>query len=87
MASSPMRKLRKSGAIDENGNLVTIPRLPSVAGANKPPGWRQWGAAEMGQHLLNLSLNRHAPLAILVRQRRLNTDPVLVDVTGCRACG
>ena len=53
-----MRKLRKTGAIDEDGNLVTIPRLPSVTGANKPPGWNRWSAAEKVQHLLGLSLDR-----------------------------
>jgi len=30
MASSPMRRLRKTGAVDQDGNVVTIPRLPSV---------------------------------------------------------
>jgi hypothetical protein len=34
-----MSRLRKTGAIDQHGNVVTIPRLPSVAGASKPPGW------------------------------------------------
>jgi hypothetical protein len=53
-----MRKLRKTGAVDENGNLVTIPRLPSVTGANKPPGWNRWSAAEKAQHLLDMSLDR-----------------------------
>jgi hypothetical protein len=53
-----MRKLRKTGAVDEHGNLVTIPRLPSVTGANKPPGWNRWSAAEKAQHLLGLSLDR-----------------------------
>src|SRR5215469_16199190 len=58
MASSPMRRLRKTGAVDENGNLVTIPRLPSVTGANKPRGWNRWSAAEKVEHLLRLSLDR-----------------------------
>jgi hypothetical protein len=31
-----MRKLRKTGAVDQDGNVITIPRPPSVAGANKP---------------------------------------------------
>jgi hypothetical protein len=53
-----MRKLRKTGAVDEHGNLVTIPRLPSVAGANKPHGWNRWSAAEKAQHLLSMSLDR-----------------------------
>src|SRR6516164_8499257 len=58
MASSPMRRLRKTGAVDDHGNLVTIPRLPSVTGANKPPGWNRWSAAEKAEHLLGLSLDR-----------------------------
>ena len=58
MASSPMRKLRKTGAIDEHGKLVTLPRLPSVTGANKPRGRNRWGAAEKAEHLLGLSLDR-----------------------------
>jgi hypothetical protein len=53
-----MRKLRKIGAIDEDGNVVTIPRLPSVAGAYKPLGWNRWSAAEKVEHLLGLSLDR-----------------------------
>src|SRR5262249_40370052 len=58
MASSPMRKLRKTGAVDPDGNLVTIPRLPSVTGAHKPPGWNRWTAAEKVEHLLGMSLDR-----------------------------
>jgi hypothetical protein len=53
-----MRRLRKTGAVDDHGNLVTIPRLPSVTGANKPPGWNRWSAAEKAEHLLGLSLDR-----------------------------
>ena len=53
-----MRKLRKTGAIDHDGNVVTIPRLPSVAGSNKPPGWNRWSPAERVEHLLGLSLDR-----------------------------
>jgi len=58
MASSPMRRLRKTGAVDQDGNVVTIPRLPSVAGSNKPPGWNRWSPAEKAEHLLGLSLDR-----------------------------
>ena len=58
MASSPLRKLRKTGAVDQDGNLITIPRLPAVAGGNKPPGWSRWSAAEKAQHLLGMSLDR-----------------------------
>jgi hypothetical protein len=58
MASSPMRKLRKTGAVDQDDNVVTIPRLPSVVGSNKPPGWNRWSPAEKAEHLLGLSLDR-----------------------------
>jgi hypothetical protein len=50
-----MRKLRKTGAVDQDGNVVIIPRLPS---ANKPRGWNRWSAAEKAEHLLSLSLDR-----------------------------
>jgi hypothetical protein len=53
-----MRKLRKTGAVDPDGNVVTIPRLPSVTGAHKPPGWNRWSAAEKVEHLLSMSLDR-----------------------------
>ena len=53
-----MRKLRKTGAVDQDGNIVTIPRLPSVVGSNKPPGWNRWSPAERVEHLLGLSLDR-----------------------------
>jgi hypothetical protein len=52
MASSPMRRLRKTGILDQDDNLVTIPRLPSVAGSNKPPGWSRWSAAEKVEHFI-----------------------------------
>jgi hypothetical protein len=53
-----MRKLRKTGAIDPDGNVVTIPRLPSVTDVHKPPGWNRRSAAEKDEHLLGLSLDR-----------------------------
>jgi hypothetical protein len=53
-----MRRLRKTGAVDQDGNVVTIPRLPSVAGSNKPPGRNRWSPAEKAEHLLGLSLDR-----------------------------
>ena len=37
MTGFPMRKLRKTGAVEQGGNVVIIPRLSSVTGANKPP--------------------------------------------------
>jgi hypothetical protein len=33
-------------------------RLPSVTGAQKPPGWNRWSAAEKVEHLLGMSLDR-----------------------------
>jgi hypothetical protein len=53
-----MRKLRKTRGVDQDGNVVTIPRLPSVAGSNKPPCWNRWSPAEKAEHLLGLSLDR-----------------------------
>jgi hypothetical protein len=53
-----MRKLRKTGAVDAGGNVVIIPRLPSVTGAHKPPGWNRWSAAEKVEYLLRMSLDR-----------------------------
>ena len=46
MASSRMRELRKTGAVDQHGIIVTIPRLSSVAGSNKPAGWKRWSPAK-----------------------------------------
>jgi hypothetical protein len=53
-----MRKLRKTGAVDPDGNVVTIPRLPSVTGPRTPSGWSRWSAAEKVEHLLGMSLDR-----------------------------
>jgi hypothetical protein len=53
-----MRRLRKTGAVDQDGSVVTIPRLPTVTNADKPPGWDRWSEAEKVQHLLGLSLDR-----------------------------
>ena len=55
-----MRRLRKTGAIEQDGNVLTIPRLPPVAGASKPPGWNRCPADEKLEHLLGLSLDRMA---------------------------
>jgi hypothetical protein len=46
------------GARIDDRNVVTIPRLPSVTGANRSPGWNRWSAAEKVEHLLGLSLDR-----------------------------
>jgi hypothetical protein len=53
-----MRRLRKTGAIDQDGNVVTIQRLLSITGPNGPPGWTRWSAAEKVEQLLGLSLDR-----------------------------
>ena len=53
-----MRKLRKTGAVDPDGKVVTIPRLPSVTGVHKPTGWNRRSAAEKVEHLLGVSLDR-----------------------------
>jgi hypothetical protein len=47
------------GALDPTtGEVVVIPRLPSVTGADKPPGWNRWSEGEKVQDLLGLSLDR-----------------------------
>jgi hypothetical protein len=51
-----MRKLPTTGAVDQDGNIVTIPRLPSVTGSNKPLGWNRWSAAEKAEDLLGSAL-------------------------------
>jgi hypothetical protein len=50
-----MRKLRKTGAVDPDVKVVTIPRLPSVTGVHKPPGRNRRSAAEKVEHLLGMS--------------------------------
>jgi hypothetical protein len=57
-----MRRLRKTGAVDQDGTVITIPRLPSVTDANKPPGWNRWSPAEKVEHLLGMSLDRMAEI-------------------------
>jgi hypothetical protein len=37
---------------------VTLPRLPSVTGSHKPPGWNRWSATEKVEHLLGMSFDR-----------------------------
>jgi hypothetical protein len=53
-----MRKLRKTGAVDQNGDAEIIPRLPSVAGSNKPLAWNRWSPVAKVEHLRGLSLDR-----------------------------
>jgi hypothetical protein len=53
----PYAQAAKDRSLDRDG-VVTIPRLPSVTGAHKPPGWNRWSAAEKVEHLLGVSLDR-----------------------------
>jgi hypothetical protein len=54
----PCASCARTAAVDPDGNVVTIPRLPSVTGAHKPPGWSRWSPAEKVEHLLGMSLDR-----------------------------
>jgi hypothetical protein len=54
----PDAQTAKDWGVDPDGNIVTIPRLPSVTGSDKPPGWNRWSPAEKAEHLLGLSLDR-----------------------------
>src|SRR5262245_44231299 len=59
MPGSPLKRQRKTGAVDPaTGELVAFPFLPRVTGADKPPGWNRWSAAEKIEHLLGMSLDR-----------------------------
>jgi hypothetical protein len=60
MAGSPVRKLRKTGAVDADGNVVTIPRLPSVTGKHKPSGWNRGSAVEKVEHIAELRAHEAA---------------------------
>jgi hypothetical protein len=42
----------------ETGEPLIVPRLPRVAGTDRPPGWNQWTEGRKVQHLLGLSLER-----------------------------
>jgi hypothetical protein len=64
-----VRRLRKTGAVNQDGNVVTIPRLPSVTDADKPPSWNRWSPAEEVQHLLGLSLDRMHEIPVLAGRR------------------
>jgi hypothetical protein len=68
-----MRPLRKTGALDPmTGDVVVIPRLPSITGANKPSGWNRWSPAEkdeeveQGSHT-SRSTNARDPAALVQR--------------------
>jgi hypothetical protein len=54
-----MHRLRKiDGAVDEDGNVVSIPRLPAITGTAKPLGWDHWPPHEKLDHLLDMMLDR-----------------------------
>jgi hypothetical protein len=55
-----MVKPRRPHPPPQFDKIISIPRLPAVAGASKPPGWNRWSAAEKVEHLLSLSLDRMA---------------------------
>jgi hypothetical protein len=42
----------------DSGSVVAFLYLPRVVGADKPPGWNGWLAAEKVEHLLGMSLDR-----------------------------
>jgi hypothetical protein len=55
---TPTRQVRRHGAVDpDSGEVVIIPRLPSVVGPNKPPAWNSWSEGQKIQHLLGMSLD------------------------------
>jgi hypothetical protein len=59
MAGCPIRRARKTGSVDPvTSEIIVIPRLPSVTGVAKPPGWNRWSPAEKVDHLVGLSLDR-----------------------------
>jgi hypothetical protein len=59
MAGMPIRRARKTGAVDPaTGEVVAFPFLPPVTGASKPTGWDRWSPAEKVEHLLGLRLDR-----------------------------
>ncbi|HEY1431320.1 MAG TPA: hypothetical protein VGF39_06810 [Stellaceae bacterium] len=55
MVGSPLKRQRKLGVRDEDGNLIAFPYMPRVA--ELPPGWRHWSPAEKVKHLLGMSLD------------------------------
>lgn len=58
MAGCPIRRARKAVVRDQRGSVIAFPFLPRVAGADKPPGWNRWSAAEKVEHLLGMSLDQ-----------------------------
>jgi hypothetical protein len=58
MASSPMRKLRNTGARDADGNVVPSHACRPSRVHRSHLGWNRWSAAENVEHLLGMSLDR-----------------------------
>jgi hypothetical protein len=59
MAGCPIRRARKTGALDPaTGEVVAFPFLPRVTRVDKPPGWNRWPPAQKVEHLLSMSLDR-----------------------------
>ena len=57
--SSKCAKLCKTGAVDQDCNVVIIPRLPSVTGANKRPGWISVECSTGSSVISLISVPRH----------------------------
>jgi hypothetical protein len=56
-ACSPLRRQRKLGVRDEDGNLVRFPYLRPVSDRNGPRDWRAWSPAQKLEYLLGMSLD------------------------------
>src|SRR5271169_5167694 len=56
MAGSPLKRQRKLGVRDEDGNLVRFPYLRPVSGRNGPRDWRARSPAQKLEYLLGISL-------------------------------
>lgn len=58
MAGNPLSRQRNAKILDQDGNLISVPRLPTINGSNKPRGWNGRSPAEKAEHLLGMSLDR-----------------------------
>ena len=77
MPGSPLKRHRKLGVRDEDGNVVAFPFLPRVTGASHPPGWRQWSPADKVEHLLGMSLDQ---MHDVLSWRAAELDPYRLSV-------
>ena len=57
MAGSPLKRQRKLGVRDEDGNLVRFPYLRPVSGRNGQRDWRVWSPAQKLEYLLGMTLD------------------------------